>query len=292
MPARWRYLFGEVGIGLRRNLLMTIATILTVTVTVTMVGASLLVQRQVAKAQDVLYEDVEVSIFLADAITPDQQQALEADLRAQPVVADVVYESKEEAFANAQELFADDPLILQDLSPDVLPASFRVQLTDPEEFGVISSLFSGRPGIDEIRDQREILDDFFTIMGKIREFVLYVAVLIALAAISLVATTIRLTAFARREQTAIMKLVGATNWYIRLPFVMEGVATASVGAVAAFLLLLAGMRFYVGDLREAIGFLPFIGTADVVAIFPLLLIGSILVGAVVSVLALRRFLAV
>jgi cell division transport system permease protein len=292
MPARWRYLFGEVGIGLRRNLLMTIATILTVTVTVTMVGASLLVQRQVGKAQDVLYQDVEVSIFLSDSITPEQQQALEADLRAQPVVADVLYESKEQAFANAQELFADDPLILQDLSPEVLPASFRVQLTDPEEFGVISSLFGGRPGIDEIRDQREILSDFFTIMGKIREFVLYVAVLIAAAAISLVATTIRLTAFARREQTAIMKLVGATNWYIRLPFVMEGVAAATVGAFAAFLLLLAGMRFYVADLREAIGFLPFIGSGDVVAIFPLLLVGSILVGAAVSVLSLRRFLAV
>lgn len=292
MPARWRYLFGEVGIGLRRNLLMTIATILTVTVTVTMVGASLLVQRQVGKAQDVLYQDVEVSIFLSDSISPDQQSALEADLRAQPVVADVVYESKEQAFANAQELFADDPLILQDLTPEVLPASFRVQLTDPEEFGVIASLFGGRPGIDEIRDQREILSDFFTIMGKIREFVLYVAMLIAAAAIALVATTIRLTAFARREQTAIMKLVGATNWYIRLPFVMEGIATATVGAIAAFLLLLAGMRFYVADLRQAIGFLPFIGTSDVVAIFPLLLIGSVLVGATVSVLALRRFLAV
>ncbi|MGI9015766.1 MAG: permease-like cell division protein FtsX [Euzebya sp.] len=292
MPSRWRYLFGEVGIGLRRNLLMTIATILTVTVTVTMVGASLLVQRQVTKAQDVLYQDVEVSIFLSDDITPQQQAGLEADLRAQAVVGDVIFESKDQAFINAQEIFSDDPLILQDLSPEVLPASFRVQLTDPEEFGVISSLFSGRPGIDEIRDNREILGDFFTIMGKVREFVLIVALLIAAAAVALVATTIRLTAFARREQTAIMKLVGATNWYIRLPFVIEGVTASTIGAISAFLLLLAGMRFYVGDLRQAIGFLPFVDSADVVAIFPLLLIGSILVGAVVSVLSLRRFLAV
>ncbi|CAN5231453.1 permease-like cell division protein FtsX [soil metagenome] len=292
MPSRWRYLFGEVGIGLRRNLLMTIATILTVTVTVTMVGASLLVQRQVNKAEAVLYQDIEISIFLADTISPDQQQGLESDLRAQPVVAEVLYESKEQAFANAQVLFADDPLILQDLSPEVLPASFRVQLTDPEEFGVISSLFSGRPGIDEIRDQREILSDFFTIMGKIREFVLYVAFLIAAAAVALVATTIRLTAFARREQTAIMKLVGATNWYIRLPFVMEGVAASTIGAISALGLLLLGMRFYVGDLRVAIGFLPFIDSTDVLAIFPLLLIGSVIVGAAVSVLSLRRFLAV
>lgn len=290
--SRWRYLFGEVGIGLRRNLLMTIATILTVTVTVTMVGASLLVQRQVDKAERVFYADVEVTIFLLDSITPEQRDALEADLRAQSVVGEVVYESKDQAFEVAGELFADDPLILEGLTPDALPASFRVQLDDPEEFGIISSLFSGRPGIDVIQDSQETLDQFFTIMGKIREFVLYAAVLIAAAAVALVATTIRLTAFARREQTAIMKLVGATNWYIRLPFVIEGITASAIGAVSAFALLLVGMRFYVTDLREAIVFLPFVGVSDVVAIFPLLLIGSIVVGAVVSVLSLRRFLAV
>lgn len=292
MTARWRYLFGEVGIGLRRNLLMTLATIMTVTVTLTMVGASLLVQRQVDLAQRVLYADVQVSIFLEDSITPEQQAALENDLRAQTVVSEVIYESKEDAFANAQEIFADDPVILADLTPDVLPASFRVKLFDPEEFGVIASLFSGRPGIDEIRDQRDILEDFFTVMAKIREFSTWIAALIAIAAISLVATTIRLTAFARREQTAIMKLVGATNWYIRLPFVLEGVAASAVGAILALLLLSGAVNVYVAGLREAVEFLPFIDVGDVVAIFPALLIGAIVVGATTSVVALRRFLAV
>ncbi|MEE8602692.1 permease-like cell division protein FtsX [Euzebya tangerina] len=292
MQTRWRYLFGEVGIGLRRNLLMTLATILTVTVTVTMVGAALLVQRQVTKAQDVLYADVEVSIFLTDDVTPEQRTTLEEDLRGTPVVADVFYESKELAFENAQQIFAEEPVVLQGLSPDVLPESFRVSLTDPEEFDVIASQFSGRPGIDVIQDQRDVLDEFFAIMRKVRQFVLYVAVLIALAATALVATTIRLTAFARREQTAIMKLVGATNWYIRLPFVIEGITASVIGALGALALLLLGMRFYVQDLREQIEFLPFIGATDVWAVFPILLIGSVVVGAAVSVLALRRFLAV
>lgn len=292
MTARWRYLFGEVGIGLRRNLLMTLATIMTVTVTLTMVGASLLVQRQVDLAQRVLYADVQVSIFLEDSITPEQQAALENDLRAQAVVSEVIYESKEDAFANAQEIFAAEPLILGDLTPDVLPASFRVKLTDPEEFGVIASLFSGRPGIDEIRDQGEILEDFFTVMAKIREFTTWIAALIAIAAISLVATTIRLTAFARREQTAIMKLVGATNWYIRLPFVLEGITASAVGAVLALLLLSGAVNVYVSGLRQVVEFLPFIDVGDVVAIFPALLIGAIVVGATTSVVALRRFLAV
>ena len=292
MSSRWRYLFSEVFIGLRRNLLMTFATVLTVTVTLTMVGASLLVQRQVDLAQRVLYADVEVSIFLTDSITPEQQATLESDLRAQPVVSEVIFESKEQAFANAQEIFAGDPLILEGLTPEVLPASFRVKLTDPEEFAVISSLFTGRPGIEDIRDQREILSDFFTVMAKIREFSIWIAALIALAAVSLVATTIRLTAFARREQTAIMKLVGATNWYIRLPFVLEGIAASVVGAFAALLLLAGAIGFYVSALREAVQFLPFIDAGDVAAIFPVLLIGSIVVGALTSIVALRRFLAV
>ena len=89
-----------------------------------------------------------------------------------------------------------------------------------------------------------------------------------------------------------MKLVGATNWYIRLPFVIEGVAASALGAVSALLLLLAGMRFYVSDLRSEITFIPFVGATDVWAIFPILLVGSIVVGAAVSVLSLRRFLAV
>ena len=292
MAARWRYLLTEVGIGLRRNLLMTIATMLTITVTLTMVGAGLLVQRQVALASEVLYADVEVSIFLTDDISAQQQQALEAELTDQDIVSSVIYESKEQAYLNALEIFSDEPQILAGITPDVLPASFRVQLTDPQEFSVISSLFSGRPGIDQIVDQREFLDDFFTVMGKIRQFALAVAILIAIAAVALVATTIRLTAFARREQTGIMKLVGATNTYIRLPFVLEGVTASVAGAFTALGLLLLAERFYIRGLRSTIEFLPFIGGDDVVAIFPLLLVGSMLVGAAVSVLALRRFLAV
>lgn len=292
MGGRWAYLIGEVWLGLRRNLLMTVATMLTVTVTLTMVGAGLLVQRQVDLAQRVLYADVEVSIFLSDDITPEQLEALEEDLRATDVVADVLFESKEQAFANAQQIFANDPLILEGISPEILPASFRVKLTDPTQFQVVSSLFAGRPGIDQIVDQREVLQDFFAVMDKIRQFSLGVAVLIAIAAIALIATTIRLTAFARREQTGIMKLVGATNWYIRLPFVLEGVTASVVGAVAALGLLLFAERVYIRGLRTTIEFLPFIDSTDVLAIFPLLLIGSVLVGAAVSVLAIRRFLAV
>lgn len=285
MWARSRYLLAEVGRGLFRNFLMTFATVLVVTVTLTMVGAGLLVTRQVNLARDVLYADVEVSIFLADAITPAQQQDLETELRSSSVVAEVIYESKEQAYANAQAIFADDPVILENVRPEDLPASFRVRLTDPEEFEVIASLFSGRPGIDQIVDQRDILNNFFAIMGTIRWFTLGVAFFTLLAAVALIAVTIRLHAYARRRETSIMRLVGATDFYIRLPFVLEGVIATLAGAIGAVLILTVATVLVSGQLRENVQFLPFIDATDVLVITPLLVLGSAVVAAVVSLLA-------
>ncbi len=283
---------GEVGSAFKRNFLVTLGTILTITVSLTMLGAVMLVQRQVNFAQRVLYADVELSIFLNDDITADQLARLQADLEAHALVERVLYESKEQAVENAQLIFADEPFLQSAITADVLPASFRVSLVDPEQIDTVRSLFEGRPGIDEIVSPEELLRDLFDLMRTLRGFTLGVALLVAVAAIVLIATTIRLTAFSRREQIAIMKLVGATNWYIRLPFVLEGVLASVIGAFAAFGLLLAAERVYIRDVAELLPWMPFVGTVDVIAIFPILLLGSVIVGAVVSILALRRFLAV
>src|SRR5688572_11368387 len=163
MGPRWRYLFGEVATGLRRNLLMTIATIVTVTVSLAVLGAGVLTEMQVQKARRVLYAQVEVSIFLNDNITDEQRQSIERDLDENPLVAEngVIYESKEQAYLNAQEIFRTDPELLKAVRPDSLPASFRVKLTDPREFEVVASQFEDYPGIDEVVDQRDILKPFF-----------------------------------------------------------------------------------------------------------------------------------
>jgi len=292
MGPRWRYLVAELAIGLRRNHLMTIATIVTVTVSLTLLGAGLLVNKQVNLARDLFFDQIEVSIFLQDSMSDAQRASLENELAVNPVVESVVYESKEQAYEHFQELFAEDDDLLAAVTPDVLPASFRVSLVDPEKFDVIASQYANYPGVDEVSDQREVLDRFFRVMDAFRNGALAVALLQLVAAAALISNTIRVTAFARREQTGIMKLVGATNWYIRLPFLLEGVLAGLVGALAAGGLLLLAKRLLIDALRSEIFFIPFIGTRDVLAVVPLLLVTGAGIAAVASFLALRRFLDV
>lgn len=292
MGPRWRYLIGEVGIGLRRNLLMTLATVVTVMVSLTILGAGIATGLQVLKAKRVLYAQVEVSIYLNDNITEEQRQSIQRDLNAAPLVESTIYETKEQAYRNALEIFRNDPELVQALTKDSLPASFRVKLTDPEQYEVVASQFKEVPGIDEVVDQRDLLRSFFIVMNNVVQGALIVAILQLVAAAALVSNTIRLAAFARREQTGIMKLVGATNWYIRLPFLLEGVIAGVGGAAIAGLLLVAGDRFLLASVKRQIGFFPFLTTWEVASVIPVLILVGALVAAVASFFSLRRFLDV
>lgn len=292
MAPRVRYLLGELGIGLRRNLLMTVATVVTVTVSLSLLGAGLLTQRQVETAQRLFFGEVEVSVFLVDGISEEQRSSLERDLAEHPLVAEVEYESKEEAYENFQEIFADNESLLEGVSPEILPASFRVSLTDPEQYAVVASAFEGRPGVDEIADQSEYLDRFFAILNGLRNGAVAIAVLQLAAAGALIFNTIRVTAFARREQTGIMKLVGATNWYIRLPFMLEGIVAGVAGALLAGALLLIAAVTILSSVDEKIQFIPIVGTGDVLQVIPVLVVVGAVIAAVSSFFSLRRFLAV
>jgi cell division transport system permease protein len=297
MSARWRYILQEAVIGLRRNLMMTVAVILSVTVSLTLLGASLLLSEQVELATDDWVGKVEVSIFLCDgrtcpAITPEQQETLRTELQEHEVVQEVFFESKEDAYERFRELFRDQPNLVDSVDPDVLPASFRVKLQDPELFRVISQLFSAYPGVEEIVDQRQVLDQFLRFTNVIRNAALIVAAIQLVAAGVLIANTIRVAAFARREQTSIMKLVGASNWYIRLPFVLEGVIAGLLGALVSWGLLYGSVPRVATQLSNEIELMPFIGAADVIAIGPLLVLSGAGIAALASVIALRRFLDV
>jgi cell division transport system permease protein len=297
MSARWRYILSEALVGLRRNLMMTVAVILSVTVSLTLLGASLLLSEQVDLATDDWVGQVEVSIFLCDGrtcpeITPEQEEQLRTDLEEQPVVEEVFFESKDEAYERFIELFEDQPNLVDSVDPDVLPASFRVKLENPQLFGVIAEQFQEYPGVEEVVDQRQVLDQFLRFTNVIRNAALIVAVIQLVAAGVLIANTIRVAAFARREQTSIMKLVGASNWYVRLPFVLEGVIAGLLGAVISWGLLYASVPRVAGQLARDIELMPFIGAAHVIAVGPWLILAGAGIAALSSVLALRRFLDV
>ena len=294
---RLRYLLSEALIGLKRNVLMTFAVVLSITVSLTLLGASLLLAAQVDLATDEWTGRVEVSIFLCDdrtcpAITTEQEERLRADLESLPVVAEVYYESKQEAYDRFKELFRNQPTLVDAIEPDTLPASFRVKLTDPAQFGVVASQFASYPGVEEVVDQREVLNQFLRFTDIVRNGALVVALIQLLAAGVLIANTIRVAAFARREQTSVMKLVGASNWYIRLPFVIEGIIAGALGSLVSWLLLLFTVPRVSDQLRSDIELMPFIGTPEVLAVAPWMFAAGVGIAALSSIVALRRFLDV
>ncbi|MEX0953286.1 MAG: permease-like cell division protein FtsX, partial [Nitriliruptoraceae bacterium] len=280
MSARWRYILAEALNGLRRNLMMTVAVVLSVTVSLTLLGASLLLSQQVDLATDDWVGKVEVSIFLCDgstcpAITETQQEQLREELESEPVVAEVFYESKQEAYERFTELFRDQPNLVESVDPDILPASFRVRLHDPSLFAVIAEQFAAYPGVEEIVDQRQVLDQFLNFTDVVRNGALVVALIQLVAAGVLIANTIRLAAFARREQTEIMKLVGAGNWYIRLPFVFEGVFAGLLGALVSWGMLYGSVPRIAGNLSRDVELMPFIGATEVLMIGPWLILAGV-----------------
>jgi len=236
---RASFVMSEVRIGLRRNMTMTFAVIITVAISLTLLGVGFLANSQVRVMKDYWYDKIEVSVFLCGSlsespscsggpITAAARKAIENDLQALPVVQNVYYESRAQAFQHFQTQFKGSA-IAQNVTVDQLPESFRVKLKDPTQFAVIQSAFAGRPGVDTVQDQRTILDKFFKLLGVLRDGALVIGIASVLTAMLLISNTLRLAAFSRRRETGVMKLVGASSFSIQLPFLLEGLFSALVG---------------------------------------------------------------
>ncbi len=295
--SRWTYVLSEAFIGLGRNLLMSIAVILSVAVSLTLLGAALLLSREVSLVADDWIGRIEVSIFLCDGqrcpeITPEQQAELESQLEAEPVVQSVAFESKEQAYTRFVELFDNQPDLIATLDEGVLPASFRVKLTDPERFAVIADRFDAFPGVEASVDPREVLDRLLNALNLVRYGAVLIALVQLVAGAVLIANTIRVAAFARREQTSVMKLVGASNWYIRLPFLLEGVLEGLIGGAVATALLRIFYPITKDELLSVVQFVPFIGVEEVWAVGAQITLLGVAIAVVSSLLSLQRSLDV
>jgi cell division transport system permease protein len=290
LARRTEYFFRETASGLRRNGLVAFAAVSTTFIALLLVGLALLVQREVNLIIDSTGGKVEVSIYLLDDVSESQNSAISEKLSGMPEVASVEYLSKEDACARFRELFADQPDLVDNLDCDALPASYRVKLKDPEQYGVIRAQLEGQPGIQKIVDQHDVLDKLFTVTGMFRQGVLFIGVFMLIMAGILIANTVRMGLYARRKEIGIMKLVGATNWFIRVPFLIEGVVEGLVGAVAAIATLFAFKALFINPLYGKITFLPWVQTADVVATIPWLIGAGVLVAVIASFVGMRRFL--
>jgi cell division transport system permease protein len=303
---RLAFILGEIGSGLRRNLSMVVSVILVTFVSLTFVGAAGLLQMQIGQMKGYWYDKVQVAIFLcvdtstaatcsAGPVTDQQRADIEQALQAQamtPYISTVEYESQDEALGHFKEQFANSPIV-DSVTADQLPESFRVNLVDPEKYEVINEAFSSMPGVEVVIDQRELLEQIFSVMNVASLVAVAVAAVMIVCAILLIATTIRLSAFSRRRETGIMRLVGASKSVIQLPFVLEGVIAAVIGALLASATLWAVSHFFIGDwLANQYPDTAFISSSQVLLIAPgLLLLGALLAGAS-SMLTLRRYLKV
>ncbi|HEV3475709.1 MAG TPA: permease-like cell division protein FtsX [Actinomycetota bacterium] len=293
MARRSGYFLRETALALRRNALVTFAAISTVFISLFLLGGALLVERQVRLMTGEWASKVEVSVFLRDDASPEEVEALGRRISEIPEVEEVQFEDRAEAYANFRELFRDNPALVENVDPEAMPQSYRIKLVAPEEFPVIRARLAGDPAIDQIRDEQALLKKLLAVTRVLRTGVIAVAAIMLIAAMGLIGNTVRMAVFARRKEIAIMKLVGATNWFIRVPFLMEGMVEGMIGGVAAVLAIFAMKFLFIDPLRGQIAFVPsWIDTPEILVTVPILIGAGILIAAVASLLAMRRFLEV
>jgi cell division transport system permease protein len=296
---RTSFVFSEVVTGLRRNVTMTIAMILTTAISLGLLGGGLLVVRMVDKMQANYQGKLEVAVLLTNDVSANDQDCskqpcagLRSSLETTSGVESVVYENRDKGFERFKRIFEAQPELVKLARPEAIPATFRVKLTDPERADVIVKQFTGKAGVKSVDDQGKFLDRLFNVLNGVRDAALVLALVQALAALLLISNTIQVSAFTRRTEVGIMRLVGATRWYTQLPFLIEAVVAGIVGAFLSVGLLVLAKAFFIdrvlGDLFSS-GILPQLGQLDVLIISPWLFLTSIVISALTGYVTLRLY---
>ena len=266
-----RYVYSELGQGLRRNLSMHIAVILTLFVSLTLVGLGVLLNQQAERAAQQWGNELQITVFLCrdgddnpgcpNEVTEAQKTAIIDEIQQNPEVSDYREESKAEAFVKVKELYGEERFEGANaaMTEDDLAESIWITLKDPDEYQGITSAVIGLDGVSRISDQREIVGPILRGMQAMQTGALIIAGFLVVAAMLLVGNTIRLAALARRREIGIMRLVGASTVYIALPFLLEALMTAFIGVVLAAGTLAGFMYFAVEQrLRDFVGYIPWV----------------------------------
>ncbi|MCI2417799.1 permease-like cell division protein FtsX [Saccharopolyspora sp. K220] len=296
---RASFVFSEVVNGLRRNVTMTIAMILTTAISVGLLGGGLLVVRLIDKMQETYQDRVEVVVFMTDDVSANDNTctaqpcaSIMSDLKRIPGVESVSYENRQKAFDNFNKVFESQPELRDVARIEAMPASLRVKLTDQERFPALQAQFSGRPGVDSVVDQAEYLNRMFDVLNGVRNATFSIALVQALAALLLISNTIQLSAFTRRTETGIMRLVGATRWYTQLPFLLEAVVSGLIGAFLAIGGLLIAKAAFIDRVMAPVfntGIIPSVEWGDIALISPILLLVAAAVSAITGYVTLRLY---
>lgn len=299
-----RHTLRETWSGLKRNVVMMIAVIVTMAVSLTLFGLGLLISMNVDLAKGNWYEKIEVSVFLCTeytqggtcepgtATTDAQRESIREALASNPEVEAVLYESKEEAYEQFKRVFKDSSIV-ETRELKHMQDSFRVKLVNPENYKAVVEQAQSMPGVQNAQDLHELLDPLFTWLNGLQWGTIAMSALLLLAASLQIATTIRTAAFTRRREIGIMRLVGASNFYIMLPFLLESLIAGLIGVIISVSILAAGQYFVVErQLRTSMERLPWVGWSHLGTVIVILVIVGVLLSIIPTLLATRKYLRV
>ncbi|MFC5947822.1 permease-like cell division protein FtsX [Pseudonocardia lutea] len=296
----------EVATGLRRNVTMTVAMVLTTAISLLMVGTGLLAVKTIDATEAIYSDRLEIRVALTqDVSTADSDctqpicAGLRSTLENSPLVAGVTYENQQEAYERFQELFAGQS-VAELARPQSLPATLRVKLVDQNgstEAGAaaVKQAMENQVGVRTVIDQRDVVAKLFDFLGGVRDVTFALALVQAVAALMLISNTVQVSAYTRRTEVGVMRLVGATRWYTQLPFLIEAVVTGVVGAVLAGVGLVVGKLAFIDSLLAGIaqnGVIPAVTLADVLTVSAYLVpIGAVIAG-ITGYVTLRLYVKV
>jgi cell division transport system permease protein len=301
-----KFVFSEVAQGFRRNLSMVVSVILVTFISLTFVGTASLLQMQIGQMKNYWYDRAQVAVYMCSDVSAtdvcpqgEASEDLKATVREKlesntlsQYIDKYYFEDHEQAYATFQEQFKGNA-VAKYVTAKQLNETYWVKLKDSTKSQIITESFTGVAGVEEVRDQRSYLDQIFSILNAASLAAIGIAVLMLFSAALLISTTIRLSAFSRRRELGIMRLVGASNFYIQLPFILEGVVAATIGSILSGAAVLAIVQFFVqGYLAERLPFTSFVGLADGLIVVPVLIGAGIVLAALASGLAIRRYLRI
>jgi cell division transport system permease protein len=304
---RGPYVLQEIGQGLKRNLTMVIAVVVSTAVALVMLGSGLLMWQQTKSMQDYWYGKVQVNVFLCyqddvgiyptctTAVTPLQQSNIEAAIKALPGIKAVTYESQSQAYERDKQMNSGSQLaMVNSITPNQLPSSFRISFVNPNtQATVVETAVGGLPGVESVQDEDALLKPLFTFIHIAEYTAVGVAVVMLILAFLLIFNTVRLSAFSRRRETGIMRLVGASNVYIQMPFLLEGAVAGLLGGVFASVILIGVKAFFIDHVvAPNMTSVQFIGWGPFVWIVPVLLIVGVMMSMMASAFTLRKYLRV
>ena len=288
------YFIKEVYTSFKRNIWMTLASIFTVVLSLFILGFFSIVILNLNKMADTLESQVQISVYLKDDLSQEEIDETKETLSKIEGLQDIKFTTREEAMENFKERLGNQQFLLDALDDtNPLPDSFSLTVTSPQQVKTIADTVVALDSVESASYSQDIINHLFNLTHLIRLIGVGLIILLTGAAIFIISNTIRLTVFARRKEIAIMKYVGATDWFIRWPFLLEGICLGFIGGGLATIFLYIVYNQVTQEIYEAMAFFPLIPQHPFINYISLaILVAGIIIGALGSTISLKRFLKV